>query len=41
MGLVALIHSATLCILIAAFSPFTFKVVIDRYVLITIFLIVL
>ena len=38
MGLVFLflflffkIHSATLCILIGAFSSFTFKVIIDRY----------
>ena len=28
------IHSATLCLLIGAFSLFTFKVIIDRYVLI-------
>ena len=27
------IHSATLCLLTGAFSPFTFKVIIDRYVL--------
>ena len=35
------IHSASLCLLVGAFNPFTFKVVIDMYVPITIFLIVL
>ena len=35
------IHSASLCLLIGTFNPFTFKVVIDMYVPITIFLIVL
>ena len=34
-------HSATLCLLIWAFSPFTFKVIVDMYVLIAIMLIVL
>ena len=32
-----LVCSAVLCLLIGAFSPFTSKVIIDRYVLITIF----
>ena len=35
------IHSASLCLLVGAFNPFTFKVVIDMYVPTTIFLIVL
>ena len=35
------IHSASLCLLAGAFNPFTFKVIIDMYVPITIFLIVL
>ena len=35
------ISSATLCLLVGAFSPFTFKVIIDRYILIAILLIVL
>ena len=30
------IHSVTLCLLIGAFSPFTFRVIIDRYALIVI-----
>ena len=34
------IHSASLCLFIGAFKPFTFKVIIDIYVPITIFLIV-
>jgi len=34
------IHSASLCLLIGAFNPFTFKVIIDIYVPIAIFLIV-
>ena len=34
------IHSATLCLLIGVFSPFTFKVIIDKYILIAISLIV-
>ena len=34
------IHSATLCLLIGAFSPFTFKVIVDMCVLIGILLIV-
>ena len=34
------IHSASLCLLAGAFNPFTFKVVIDIYVPIAIFLIV-
>ena len=33
-----LIYSATLCLLIGAFNPFMFKVIIDRYLLIAIFL---
>ena len=33
------IHSASLCLLVAAFNPFTFKVIIDIYVPIAIFLI--
>ena len=32
------IHSASLCILVGAFNPFTFKVIIDMYVCIAIFL---
>ena len=35
------IHSASLCLLVGAFIPFTFKVIIDMYVPITTFLIVL
>ena len=35
-----LIHSASLCLLVGAFNPFTFKVIIDMYVPISIFLIV-
>ena len=35
------IHSASLCLLVGVFNPFTFKVIIDMYVPITIFLIVL
>ena len=31
MGLVFFIHSDTLCLLVGAFSPFTFSVVIERY----------
>ena len=31
-----LIHSAILCLLIGAFNPFTFKVIIDRYLFIAI-----
>ena len=34
-------HSTSLCLLVGAFNPFTFKVIIDIYVLIAIFLIVL
>ena len=34
------IHSASLCLLVGAFNPFTFKVIIDTYVPIAIFLIV-
>ena len=34
------IHSASLCLLVGAFNPFTFKVIIDMYVSLTIFLIV-
>ena len=33
------IHSASLCLLVGAFNPFTFKVIIDIYVPIAIFLI--
>ena len=40
-GLVFLIHSARLCLLVGAFNPFMFKVIIDMYVPITIFLIVM
>ena len=32
-----LFHSAILCLLIGAFNPFTFKVIIDRYLFIAIF----
>ena len=32
-----LIHSAILCLLIGAFNPFTFKVIIDRYLFIATF----
>ena len=32
-----LIHSALLCVLIGAFNPFTFKVIIDMYLFIVIF----
>ena len=35
------IHSASLCLLVGAFNPFIFKVIIDTYVPVTIFLIVL
>ena len=35
------IHSASLCLLVGGFNPFTFKVIFDMYVPITIFLIVL
>ena len=35
------IHSASLCLLVGAFNPYTFKVIIDMYVPITIFLIIL
>ena len=31
-------HSASLCLLVGAFNPFTFKVIIDVYVPIVIFL---
>ena len=34
------IHSASLCLLVGAFNPFTFKVIIDIYVPVAIFLIV-
>ena len=34
------IHSASLCLLVGAFNPFTFKIIIDIYVPIGIFLIV-
>ena len=32
-----LIHSAILCLLIGAFNPFTFKIIIDGYLFIAIF----
>ena len=35
------VHSTSLCLLVGAFNPFTFKVIIDMYVTIAIFLIVL
>ena len=35
------IHSGNLCLLVGAFNPFTFKVIIDIYVPIAIFLIVI
>ena len=31
-GCCFLIHSATLCLLVGVFDPFTFKVIIDRYI---------
>ena len=40
-GIHVFIHPASLCLLVGAFKPFTFKVIIDMYDLITIFLIVL
>ena len=36
-----LIHSASLCLLVGEFNPFTFKIIIDMYVLIAVLLIVL
>ena len=41
MGLVLFIHSDTLYLLTGVFSPSIFKVIIDRYVFITILLLVL
>ena len=38
LGSCFFVHSATLCLLIGAFNPFTFKVIIDRYVVIDILL---
>ena len=35
------IHSASLCLLVGAFNPFTFKVIIDKYDTIVIYFIVL
>ena len=35
------IHSASLCLLVGTFNPFTFKVIIDKYDPITIYFIVL
>ena len=35
------IHPASLCLFFGAFNPFLFKVLVDMYVFITIFLIVL
>ena len=32
MGLVFCIHSTSLCLLVGAFNPFTFKAIIDIYV---------
>ena len=40
-GLVFLIHSASLCLLVGAFNPFTLKVIIDKYDPIAIYFIVL
>ena len=40
MDLVFCIHSASLCLLVGVFSVFTFKIIIDMYVLIAILLIV-
>ena len=37
--LLVLIHLATLCVLVGSFSPFTFNIIIDRYVFIVIVLI--
>ena len=34
-----IIHSASLCLLVGAFNPLTFEVIIDMYVPVTIFLI--
>ena len=31
MGLFFFIHSETLCLLVGAFSPFTFSAIIERY----------
>ena len=38
MGLVFFIHSASLCLLVGVFNPFTFKVIVNIYVPIAIFL---
>ena len=35
------IHPASLCLLVGAFNPFTFKVIIDMYDAVTVFLVVL
>ena len=35
------IHSASLCLLVGAFNPFTFKVIIDKYDPIAIYFVVL
>ena len=35
------IHAASLCLLIGAFNAFTFKVIIDMYDPVTVFLVVL
>ena len=40
-GLVFNIHSASLCFLVRAFNPFTFKVIIDKYDPVAIYFIVL
>ena len=37
VGSYFLIHSAILCLLIGAFNPFTFKVIIDRYLFFAVF----
>ena len=41
MAFVIVIYLVTLCLLVGAFDPFTFIVIIDMYVPIGIFLIVL
>ena len=40
-GLFFFIHSAYLCLLVGAFNPFTFKVIVDKYDLIAIYFVVL
>ena len=41
IGVLFFIHSSSLCHLVGAFNPFTFKVIISMYVPVTIFLILL